>query len=142
MPFKDPEKEREWRRKYIAEHPEQRRKIYARYKEKNREKILAYGREYTKRPEVIEKRKKYYLEHREEILLNAKRNRMMKKYESAKLPRWKHRKISRNSARRKRCGISIQREAIGYFWKAGMLSNGPFNYRCEAIKDAEMAFLL
>ena len=28
------------------------------------------------------------------------------------------------------------------YWKSGKISNGPFNYRNEAIKDAEKAFLL
>lgn len=139
MPFKDPEKEREWRRKYVAAHPEQRKETVDRWRAKNREKILAYGREYTKRPEVIERRKEYYLEHRTEHLLNAKRNRAMKKYECERPSVWKRRKSSRDSARRKRLGIAIQRVESGYFWKAGKISNGPFNYRKEAVKDAERA---
>lgn len=142
MPFKDPEKEREWRRKYVAAHPEQRKATQDRYRERHRDKILEYGREYTKRPEVIARRKEYYLEHREDHLLNAKRNRAMKGYKFKRQTVWKHRKSSRDSARRKRCGITIQRNITGYFWKAGKISNGPFDYLKEAIKDAEKAFLL
>lgn len=142
MPFKDPEKEREWRRKYVAAHPEQRKATIERYKERHHDKILAYGKEYTKRPEVIERRKAYYLENRTEMLANSKRNKMMKGYKTTKQTAWKRRKSSRDSARRKRCGITIQRNEVGYFWKSGKISNGPFNYRNEAIKDAEKAFLL
>lgn len=143
MPFKDPEKEREWRRKYVAEHPEQRKATIDRYRERHHDKILEYGREYTKRPEVIERRKKYYLENRTEILANNKKNKMLKNYEQ-KTSRsvWKRRKAGRDFMRRKRNGISIQRTENGYFWKSGKISNGPFNYLKEAIKDAEKAFLL
>lgn len=142
MPYKDKEKERAWRKAYWAARPKQRKAIMDRYREKHHEKILDYMREYTKRPEVIQRRKEYYLEHREELLLNNKKNNMMKKYETENGPRWKHRKASRKSARRKRCGIEIQRTPNGYFWKAGILSNGPFDYRKQAVKDAERAFCL
>ena len=141
MPFKDPEKERAWRRKYWAERPERRKAIMDRYRAKHREKILAYGKEYTKRPEVIEIRKQYYLERREEMLANSKANHIMKGYEQKESQaRWKRRKSGRDYMRRKRNGISIQRNENGYFWKAGKISNGPFTYRKEAIKDAERAF--
>lgn len=141
MPFKDPEKERAYRRKYRAAHPEQRKAITARYKAKHYEEILAYSREYNKRPEVIEKRKEYYLEHREQMLLDAKRNRLMKRYKNPKLTVTKRRKSSRESARRKRLGIVFQRTEEGYFWKSGKIFNGPFNYKKEAIKDAMRAFV-
>lgn len=140
MPFKDPAKEREWRMKYRAEHPEQRKQTQERYRATHREKIRAYCREYNQRPEVIQRRKEYYLEHREEHLLNSKRNRLMKQYEQEAVPKWKHRKSSRDCARRKRLGIEIQRTQSGYFWKSGKISNGPFNYLREALKDAEKAF--
>lgn len=142
MPFKDPEKEREWRRKYVAAHHEQRKATQDRYRERHHDKILAYGKEYTKRPDVIERRRAYYLENRTEMLANSKRNKMMKGYKPTKQTVWKRRKSSRDSARRKRCGICIQRNERGYFWKSGKISNGPFNYMKEAIKDAEKAFLL
>lgn len=140
MPFKDPEKEREWRRKYWAARPAQRKAKAKRYYYKHREKILAYGKEYTKRPEVIEQRKAYYLEHREDILANSKKNHFLKGYKRTKQTVWKRRKSVRDCMRRKRNGISIQRNENGYFWKSGKISNGPFTYRKEAIKDAEMAF--
>lgn len=142
MPFKDPEKEREWRRKYVAAHPEQLKQTQERYRATHREKIRAYCQEYNHRPEVIERRKAYYLEHREDMLANSKKNHFMKGYKPTKQTIWKRRKSSRDSARRKRCGITIQRNEVGYFWKSGKISNGPFNYLKEAIKDAEKAFLL
>ena len=142
MPFKDKEKERAWRKAYWAARPKQRKAIVDRWRAKNREKLLAYQKEYTKRPEVIAKRKEYYLEHREEHLLSSKLNHIMKGYKSEKMPCWKHRKASRKSARRKRCGIEIQRTPNGYFWKCGKISNGPFDYRKQAVKDAERAFCL
>ena len=142
MPFKDRAKENEYKRKYWAAHPAQRKAIMDRWRAKNREKILAYGREYNKRPEVIERRRKQYLEHREEMLLNAKRNRLMKRYEQkCSLSTRERRKIGRNSMRRKRLGIVIEMVQGSYFWKAGKISNGPFDYRKDAIKDAERAFL-
>lgn len=140
MPFKDPEKEREWRKKYVAAHPEQRKATIERYKELHHDKILEYGREYSKRPDVIARRKAYYLENRTEMLAQSKKNHFLKGYETTKQTVWKRRKSSRDSARRKRCGITIQRNESGYFWKSGKISNGPFNYRKEAIKDAEKAF--
>lgn len=142
MPFKDKEKERAWRKAYWAARPKQRKAIMDRWRAKNREKLLAYQKEYTKRPEVIEKRAKDYLEHREERLLNAKKNRLMKGYNNPPYPVGKKRKSSRDCARRKRLGIEIERTPSGYFWKAGILSNGPFDYRKDAVKDAERAFLL
>lgn len=143
MPFKDKEKERAWRRKYWAERPKQRKAITARFYAKHREEILGYMKEYTKRPEVIERRKKYYLENRTEILANNKKNKMLKNYEQKTSQSvWKRRKAGRDFMRRKRNGISIQRTENGYFWKSGKISNGPFNYLKEAIKDAEEAFLL
>ena len=39
MPFKDPEKERDWRRKYVAAHYEQRKATVDRWRAKNKEKI-------------------------------------------------------------------------------------------------------
>lgn len=142
MPFKDKAKENEYKRKYWGAHPAQRKAIMDRWRAKNREKILAYGREYNKRPEVIERRRKQYLEHREQMLLNAKRNRLMKRYEyKYSLSTRELRKIGRNSMRRKRLGIVIEMVQGSYFWKAGKISNGPFDYRNDAIKDAERAFL-
>ncbi len=142
MPFKDPEKERAWRKAYWAARPQQRKAIVDRYRVKHREKILAYAKEYSHRPAVIERRKEYYLENREERLKNNKLNYLLKKYEHAKQSVFKRRKYSREYARRKRCGIEIERNENGYFWKAGKIGNGPFVYRKEAIKDAECAFLL
>lgn len=141
MPFKDPEKEREWRRKYWLARPKQRKAIVDRYRAKHREKILAYQKEYSKRPEVIARRKKYYLEHREEMLANSKCNYIIKGYTRTKQTICKRRKSKRDYMRRKINGISVQRTENGYFWKSGKISNGPFNYLKEAIKDAERAFL-
>lgn len=141
MPFKDPEKEKAWRIKYKAEHPDRLKAAQDKYRAKNRKKRNAYMKEYLRRPEVREKQRQYYLEHREELLRTNKKNRFMKKYEQQqKSSRWKHCESSRNSYRRKKLGIIIQRAVSGYFWKCGRISNGPFNYRAEAIKDAEEAF--
>ena len=142
MPFKDKSKENEYKRKYWAARPAQRKAIRDRWAAKHHDEILAYQREYTKRPEVKERRRKQYLEHREEYLLNAKRNRLMKRYEQKSvMSTWKRRKAGRDYARRKRLGIVIEMVQGSYFWKAGKISNGPFDYRKDAIKDAERAFL-
>ena len=112
----------------------------ARYRTRNKEKVTAYSREYIKRPEVKERLKEYYLANREKILEYSKKNKALGKYKRTPIDKLKNREASKKCAARKRVGIDIFRTEEGFFWKAGILNNGPFNYRKEAIRDSEEAF--
>lgn len=111
-----------------------------RYRIKHKERLTAASREYIKRPEVKARFKKYYLANRERILEYSKRNKALGKSKPKPIDKNKRREASRKHSARKRAGISFYRKDNYYYWKAGILSNGPFVYRKEAIKDAEEAF--
>jgi len=66
MAYKDPEKERENKRKWRATHPEKLREQGHRYRAANREKIRDRRRKYhaDHRAEHNERGRKYYAEHR------------------------------------------------------------------------------
>ena len=112
------------------------------YNDGHKQEIKEYMRSYARRPEVKARHARYYLEHREEMLRNSKINNSYGKYKRKPLDKKKHREVSRRHAERKRLGIVVGREAKGYFWNAGKLWNGYFNYKKEAIKDAEEAFCI
>lgn len=111
-----------------------------RYRARNKEKVTAYSREYIKRPEVKARFKEYYLANREKILEYTRKNKALGKYKRKPTNKAKGREASRKCAARKRMGIDIFRTEEGFFWKSGILNNGPFNYMREAIKDSEEAF--
>lgn len=142
MPFKDKEKEREWRKAYREAHRDMYRAISRRYAEKNREKMREYAKKYNASTEGKAYRAEYYLKNREEILKANKLNHILKRHKTTPATASKHRTTSRKYARRRKAGIVIDRNAQGFFWKAGKLWNGYFNYKKEAIKDAEKAFCL
>ena len=66
MAYKDPEKERENKRKWRAAHPERLREQGHRYRAANREKIRDRRRKYyaKNREQLLEKNHKYYAKHR------------------------------------------------------------------------------
>lgn len=106
---------------------------------KDKEKARAYAKAYYSRPEIAERYKKYYLEHREEKLKRNKINLFNKEYKSTPISR-RHLTINRKCQRRRRNGIIFYHNEKGYFWRSGKLCGDYFNYKKEAIKDAEEAF--
>ena len=127
MPYKDIEKKRACARRYAERH---------------REKMRAYAKEYNASPEGKAYHAEYYLQNREKMLKAAKENRLFKRYKDKPRSVSSKRKSVRECARRIRCGIVIDRNEQGFFWKAGKLWNGYFAYKKEAIKDSERAFCL
>ena len=111
-------------------------------KERQREKMRAYMKEYNARPEVKAYHAEYYLQNREKMLKAAKEYHFLKGYKNKPRSASSKRKSVRECARRKRCGIVIDRNEQCFFWKAGKLWNGYFTYKKEAIKDSEKAFCL
>lgn len=75
MSWTDPEKRREYGRKYRIEHPEKCRAWRKKWQEGNPEKVAEYQRRYRKahHDKILERQRKYRAEHREEI--NAKRRK-------------------------------------------------------------------
>lgn len=98
------------------------------------------SKKYNSSPEGKAYHAEYYLKNREKLLKAAKENRLFKRYKDKPQIASYHRKSVRECARRKRLGIVIDRNEQGFFWKAGKLWNGYFNYKKEAIKDSERAF--
>lgn len=112
MPYKDPEKARECRRKWREANREKDRESKKRYKEKNKEKIKEQGKEYKKREDVKERTRKqlkeYYIKHKDEkaeeankrykkkISLDSNRKLISSygKYENDKLTRKQRKSIS------------------------------------------------
>ena len=43
MPYKDPEKKKEWRKKYYQENKSREKQLMKKYKENNKEKIIKYN---------------------------------------------------------------------------------------------------
>ncbi len=111
-----------------------------RYRIKHKERLTAASREYIKRPEVKARFKEYYLANREKILEYTRKNKALGKSKAKPIDKKKRREACRKHSARKRAGISFYIKDNYYYWKAGILSNGPFVYRKEAIKDAEEAF--
>ena len=75
MSWTDPEKRREYDRKYRIEHPEKCREWHRKWREKNPEKEAEYRKRYAEahHEHILERQRKYRAEHREEI--NAKRRK-------------------------------------------------------------------
>lgn len=75
MSWTDPEKRREYDRKYRIEHPEKCREWHRKWREKNPEKAAEYRKRYAEahHDHILERQRKYRAEHREEI--NAKRRK-------------------------------------------------------------------
>lgn len=75
MSWTDPEKRREYDRKYRIEHPEKCREWHRKWRKKNPEKEAEYRKRYAEahHDQILEKQRKYRAEHREEI--NAKRRK-------------------------------------------------------------------
>ena len=127
MPFKSKEREKEVKRLYRS---------------RNKDKIRAYMKKYCARPEVKERVAKYYLAHRDELIKSSTINKTFGKYERKPIDKKKNRLASCKYARRKKHGVVVSRDEKGFFWKAGKLWNGYFDYKRDAIKDAEAAFCL
>lgn len=125
MPYKDIEKKRACARRYAERH---------------REKMREYAKKYNASPKGKAYHAEYYLQNREKMLKAAKENRLFKRYKDKTQSAISHRKSVRECARRIRCGIVIDRNEQGFFWKAGKLWNGYFKYKKEAIQDSERAF--
>ncbi len=81
MPYKDPEKAREWKRKWRKANPEKEREHYRKYYAKNREKKLENRREYyaENRAKERERNRKYKEANRE------KNREYLRKYREANL---------------------------------------------------------
>lgn len=75
MSWTDPEKRREYDRKWRAEHPDKCREWHKKYRENHPEKEREYGKRYREEhhEQILERQRKYRAEHREEI--NAKRRK-------------------------------------------------------------------
>ena len=75
MSWTDPEKRREYDRKYRIEHPEKCREWRRKWCERNPEKVAEQRRRYAEahHDHILERQRKYRAEHREEI--NAKRRK-------------------------------------------------------------------
>ena len=67
MPYKDPEKEKEWHKQYYAEHKEERKAYDKEYYKKNKER---------RKDQYVYNNRKYKARHREEV--NTKNNQYMK----------------------------------------------------------------
>ena len=63
------------RRKDDEVYKENAKKSMKKYQEKNKDKWLAYRREYAKRPEVKERIKKYYVKNKDRINKNRRENK-------------------------------------------------------------------
>ena len=75
MSWTDPEKRREYERKYRIEHPEKCREWRRKWRERNPEKAAECSKRYAEahHDHILELQRKYRAEHREEI--NAKRRK-------------------------------------------------------------------
>lgn len=75
MSWADPEKRREYYRKYRIEHPEKCRERQRKWRERNTEKVAEYSKRYAEahHDHILERQRKYRAEHREEI--NARRRK-------------------------------------------------------------------
>ena len=75
MSWTNPEKRREYGRKYRIEHQEKCRASHRKWRERTPEKVAEYRRQYVKahHDQILERQRKYRAEHREEI--NAKRRK-------------------------------------------------------------------
>jgi len=63
MPYRDKEKERAYKREWARNHPECGKDTLRKWRETHREHIRKYMREYQKRPEVKERRRRWKQEH-------------------------------------------------------------------------------
>jgi len=70
MPYKDKEKEKEYKRKYRETHKKQFSEYQLQWQRRNREKVRKYAKEYVdkNRDRVKQWKRDYYKKHREEII--------------------------------------------------------------------------